>query len=185
MSNGSSRIPGFYRLPVDERRRLLRLHADLSEQDMRTLDGGGIDTATADRVVENAVGVYALPLGIGLNFVVNGRDVLVPMAVEEPSVIAAASNAARMVREGGGFVAEADDSVMTAQIEIVGVDDPDAARKRVEAASAELLALAPLSVQGGLLKQSVQLLDFLGRKPHYARDGLADHRIGQGHILHR
>ena len=142
MSKSSSRIPGFYRLPVDERRRLLRLHADLSEKDMRTLDGGGIDTATADRVVENAVGVYALPLGIGLNFVINGRDVLVPMAVEEPSVIAAASNAARMVREGGGFVAEADDPVMTAQIEIVGVDDPDAARKRVEAASAELLALA-------------------------------------------
>ena len=142
MSNGSSRIPGFYRLPVTERRRLLRLHADLSEQDMRTLDGGGIDTAVADRVVENAVGVYALPLGIGLNFVVNGRDVLVPMAVEEPSVIAAASNAARMVREGGGFVADADDPVMTAQIEIVDVDDPDTTRKRVEAASAELLALA-------------------------------------------
>ncbi len=142
MSKSSSRIPGFYRLPVDERRRLLRLHADLSEKDMRTLDDGGIDTATADRVVENAVGVYALPLGVGLNFVINGRDVLVPMAVEEPSVIAAASNAARMVREGGGFVAEADDPVMTAQIEIVGVDDPDAARKRVEAASAELLALA-------------------------------------------
>jgi hydroxymethylglutaryl-CoA reductase len=142
MSNGSSRIPGFYRLPVDERRRLLRLHADLSEQDLRTLDAGGIDTATADRVVENAVGVYALPLGVALNFVVNRRDVLVPMAVEEPSVIAAASNAARMVREGGGFVADADDPVMTAQIEIVGVDDTDAARRRVEAASAELLALA-------------------------------------------
>jgi len=142
VSKTSSRIPGFYRLPVDERRKLLRLYADLSEQDMRTLDGGGIDTAVADRVIENAVGVYALPLGIGLNFVINGRDHLVPMAVEEPSVIAAASNAARMVREGGGFVAEADDPVMTAQIEIVGVDDPDAAKARLEAASAELLALA-------------------------------------------
>ena len=142
MSKPSSRIPGFYRLPVDERRKLLRLTADLSEQDMRTLDDGGIDTAVADRVVENAVGVYALPLGVGLNFVVNGRDYLVPMAVEEPSVIAAASNAARMVREGGGFVADADDPVMTAQIEIVGVDDPDAAKARLEAASAELLALA-------------------------------------------
>ena len=142
MSNTSSRIPGFYRLPVEERRNLLRLHADLSEDDVRTLDGGGIDTAVADRVVENVVGVYALPLGVALNFVVNGRDVLVPMAVEEPSVIAAASNAARMVREGGGFVAEADDPVMTAQIEIVGVDDPAGARVRLEAASAELLALA-------------------------------------------
>jgi hydroxymethylglutaryl-CoA reductase len=129
-------------LPVEERRQILRLRADLSEQDLRTLDGGGIDTAIADRVVENAVGVYALPLGVGLNFVVNGRDVLVPMAVEEPSVIAAASNAARMVREGGGFVADADDPVMTAQIEIVGVDDPDAARARLEGARGELLALA-------------------------------------------
>jgi hydroxymethylglutaryl-CoA reductase len=142
LSNGSSRIPGFYRLSIEDRRQILRLRADLSEQDLRTLDGGGIDTAVADRVVENAVGVYALPLGVGLNFVVNGRDVLVPMAVEEPSVIAAASNAARMVREGGGFVADADDPVMTAQIEIVGVDDPDAARSRLEAARAELLALA-------------------------------------------
>ncbi|HEY7375816.1 MAG TPA: hydroxymethylglutaryl-CoA reductase, degradative [Polyangia bacterium] len=142
LSNASSRIPGFYRLPVEERRRLLRLHADLSASDLRTLDAGGIDTGVADRVIENAVGVYALPLGIGLNFVVNGRDVLVPMGVEEPSVIAAASNAARMVREGGGFVADADDPVMTAQIEIVGVDDPESARARLEGARAELLALA-------------------------------------------
>src|SRR5678816_2276494 len=97
MSKSSSRIPGFYRLPVEERRRLLRLHADLSEKDMRTLDGGGIDTAIADRVVENAVGVYALPLGVGLNFVINGRDVLVPMAVEEPSVIAAAVQRAHVL----------------------------------------------------------------------------------------
>src|SRR5262245_49432062 len=103
MADDSSRIPGFYRLPVEERRRLLRLRADLSEQDLATLAQGGIDTATADRVVENAIGVYALPLGVGLNFQINGRDYLVPMAVEEPSVIAAASNAARMVREGGGF----------------------------------------------------------------------------------
>ncbi|HVZ86470.1 MAG TPA: hydroxymethylglutaryl-CoA reductase, degradative [Polyangia bacterium] len=144
-SNGSdrgSRIPGFYRLSVDQRRELLRHHADLSEQDFATLAGGGIDTETADRIVENAVGVYALPLGIGLNFQVNGRDVLVPMAVEEPSVIAAASNAARMVREGGGFVAEADDPVMTAQIEIVDVTDPEASVARLEAAADELLALA-------------------------------------------
>src|SRR3954452_770154 len=142
MSNGSSRIPGFYRLPVDERRRLLRMFADLSAEDMRTLDDGGIDTAVADRVVENAVGIYALPLGVGLNFVINGREYLVPMAVEEPSVIAAASNAARMVREGGGFIADADEPVMTAQIEIMGVRDPGAAAARIDAASLELIALA-------------------------------------------
>jgi hydroxymethylglutaryl-CoA reductase len=137
-----TRIPGFYRLSVGERRNALRGIADLTEQDLETLEGGGLDTATADRIVENAVGVYSLPLGVGLNFRVNGRDVLVPMAVEEPSVIAAASNAARMVREGGGFVAEADDPIMTAQIEIVDVVDPDASVARLEAASEELLALA-------------------------------------------
>src|SRR5512136_1606432 len=142
MSEQGSRIPGFYRLTVEARRRELCERAELSIDDLHTLDHGGLDTRTADQVVENVVGVYTLPLGVGLNFRVNGNDVLVPMAVEEPSVIAAASNAARMVREGGGFVAEADDPVMTAQIEIVGVDDPDDARARLEAASAELLALA-------------------------------------------
>jgi hydroxymethylglutaryl-CoA reductase len=148
-----SRLPGFYKLSVAERRELLRHRADLSEQDLETLDGGGLDTAAADRIVENVVGVYALPLGLGLNFRVNGRDVLVPMAVEEPSVIAAASNAARMVRAGGGFVAEADDPVMTAQIEIVDVADPEASVARLEAAADELLALAhdtlPRLVQRG------------------------------------
>jgi hydroxymethylglutaryl-CoA reductase len=137
-----SRIPGFYRLSVGERRDALRSIADLTEQDLETLERGGLDTGRADQIVENAVGVYTLPLGVGLNFRVNGRDVLVPMAVEEPSVIAAASNAARMVREGGGFIAEADEPVMTAQIEIVDVADPDASVSRLRAASAELLALA-------------------------------------------
>ena len=143
--NGSttgSRLPGFYKLSVEERRELLRHRADLSVQDLETLDGGGLDTAAADRIVENVVGIYALPLGVGLNFLVNGHDVLVPMAVEEPSVIAAASNAARMVREGGGFVAEADEPVMTAQIEIVDVADPETSVARLEAAADELIALA-------------------------------------------
>ncbi len=137
-----TRIPGFYRLSIRERRSALRGIADLTDQDLETLERGGLDTGTADKIVENAVGVYALPLGVGLNFLVNQRDVLVPMAVEEPSVIAAASNAARMVREGGGFIAEADEPVMTAQIEIVDVADPDASASRLQAAAAELLALA-------------------------------------------
>src|ERR1700733_9313752 len=96
--NGS-RIPGFYRLTVEERRQALRVNSDLSEADLLTLEQGGIDTRGGAGVVGNVVGAYALPLGLGLNLQVNGRDYLVPMAVEEPSVIAAASNAARMVRE--------------------------------------------------------------------------------------
>ncbi|HTA19562.1 MAG TPA: hydroxymethylglutaryl-CoA reductase, degradative [Polyangia bacterium] len=153
-STTGSRIPGFYRLTVSERRHVLRLRSDLSEDDLATWDDGGIDTSTANGVVENVVGVYALPLGVGLNFRVNDQDYLVPMAVEEPSVIAAASNAAKMVRAGGGFRADADEPIMTAQIEIVGVVDPNDARARIEAAAEELLGLAHaalprLSARGG------------------------------------
>jgi hydroxymethylglutaryl-CoA reductase len=146
MPKVDSRIPGFYRLPLGARRDELRERAVLVAADEATLDQGGIDAAGADRVVENALGVYALPLGMGLNFRVNGQDYLVPMAVEEPSVIAAASNAARMVREGGGFRAEADDPIMTAQVELCGLADPGAARARLEAHRDELLALASAAV---------------------------------------
>jgi hydroxymethylglutaryl-CoA reductase len=141
-ARGDSRIPGFYRLSLAERREVVRARSEVSEQELAAWDGGGLDAATADQLVENAVGVYALPLGVAVNFLVNGQDYFVPMAVEEPSVIAAASNAARMVREGGGFVADADPPVMTAQIEIVGVGDPDGARARIEAAGSELIGIA-------------------------------------------
>jgi hydroxymethylglutaryl-CoA reductase len=150
-ANGSSaapdsRIPGFYRLPLASRREELLARAGLSSEDLRVLDAGGLDAAAADRLVENAVGIYALPLGLGLNFRINGADYLVPMAVEEPSVIAAASNAARMVRQGGGFHADADEPVMTAQVELVGVSDLPAARARIEAHAREILDLASAAV---------------------------------------
>jgi hydroxymethylglutaryl-CoA reductase len=153
-SSSGSRIPGFYRLSIAERRQVLQLRTDLTAEDLDTLEGGGLDASTANQVVENVVGVYALPLGVALNFRVNDQDYLVPMAVEEPSVIAAASNAAKMVRQGGGFTADADPPIMTAQIEIVGVGDPVGARARIEAAADELLGLAHaalprLSARGG------------------------------------
>jgi hydroxymethylglutaryl-CoA reductase len=146
MSKQDSRIPGFYRLPLASRRTELQERAQLSTEDLASLECGGLDLATADRLVENAVGLYALPMGLGLNFRVNGADHLVPMAVEEPSVIAAASNAARMVRAGGGFTAEADDPIMTAQVELVGAPDARKARALIEAEAASILALANASV---------------------------------------
>jgi hydroxymethylglutaryl-CoA reductase len=146
MSKQDSRLPGFYRLPLASRREELRMRAGLEGEDLQTLETGGIDMITADRVVENAVGVYALPMGLGLNFRINSVDRLVPMAVEEPSVIAAASNAARMVRAGGGFHAEADDPIMTAQVELVGAPDAGRARARIEAEAPALLALANAAV---------------------------------------
>lgn len=141
-SPSNSRLPGFYRLPLDERQAELARQAGLSPDDLALLESGGIATAGADRVVENAIGVYAMPLGLGLNFVVNGVDRLIPMAVEEPSVIAAASNAARMVREGGGFLAVADESIMTAQVELREVADCARATGLIKACRADIMAMA-------------------------------------------
>ncbi|MCC7539016.1 MAG: hydroxymethylglutaryl-CoA reductase, degradative [Deltaproteobacteria bacterium] len=149
--NGSrrSRFPGFYKLPVDERRERLASSIGLPEGELRSvLDCGGLDVATADKTIENVLGIFALPFAVGLNFVVNGRDHLVPMAVEEPSVVAAASNAARMVRDGGGFFADADEPVMIAQIEVHQVPDAEAARAAIIDDRAELLRRADDAVPG-------------------------------------
>src|SRR5512141_873257 len=100
----SSRLPGFYKLPIEARRREIGKQCGF---DPERLTGPLLDEDTANHMIENVIAVYGLPLGVGLNFQINGRDLLVPMCVEEPSVIAAASNAARMIREGGGFHAEA------------------------------------------------------------------------------
>ena len=144
MSDGrpNSRLPGFYRAPLDERQAELARQAGLSPEELALFTSGGISATGADRMVENAVGIYALPLGLGLNFQVNGVDRLIPMAVEEPSVIAAASNAARMVRAGGGFAAKADESIMTAQIELREVADAEAATAAIAAARVEIMAMA-------------------------------------------
>ena len=136
----NSRLPGFYRLPLEERQAELARQVGLSSEDLALFASGGITATGADRMIENAIGIYALPLGLGLNFVVNGVDRLIPMAVEEPSVIAAASNAARMVREGGGFAADADESIMTTQVELREVADPVAASAAITTARAEILA---------------------------------------------
>ena len=138
-----SRLPGFYKLSVAERRALV---AERSGVDLATLsaalEGGGIDVAVADKLVENVLGTYALPFGLALNVQVNGRDRLVPMVVEEPSVIAAASNAARMVRNAGGFTAEMTEALMIAQIELRGLADPELGLRRLETETEHLLSVA-------------------------------------------
>src|SRR5450631_1745963 len=146
MSEGS-RIAGFYKLSLDARREVIseRAGVDLSEM-VHALEAGGLDTRTADKVVENVLGIYGLPFGIALNVRVNGVDRLVPMVVEEPSVIAAASNAARMVRHSGGFRAEVVESLMIGQVQITDVEHPSEAVARLEAAASRLLELATKAV---------------------------------------
>lgn len=143
----TSRLSGFYLRSVRERIDELARVGELDAETVALLRrGGGLDVAVADRMSENVVATHGLPLSVALNFVVNGRDVLVPMAVEEPSVVAAASNAARMVRESGGFHGEADPSVMTAQVQLDDVPDPEAAAARVTAARARILAVGDESI---------------------------------------
>jgi hydroxymethylglutaryl-CoA reductase len=144
MTNGQgSRIADFYRL--DHRARLAALAArcGLTAEETSELERATpLPFEIADHMVENAIGVVGLPLGVALNFRVNGRDRFVPMAVEEPSVVAAASHAARIVRDAGGFAAEADASLMIAQIQLVRLRDLTAAAQTLRAAEAELLATA-------------------------------------------
>jgi hydroxymethylglutaryl-CoA reductase len=146
MSEGS-RIPGFYKLSLAARRLVVSERAGLDVTELtHALEQGGLDTATADKVVENVLGIYGLPFGVALNVRVNGVDRLVPMVVEEPSVIAAASNAARMVRHSGGFRAEVVESLMIGQVQITDVEQPSAAVVRLEAAAGRLLELATKAV---------------------------------------
>ena len=112
----TSRLSGFYQKSVAERTAQIARWANLSAEEVSVLHGG-LTVAQADKMIENVVGVFNLPLGIGANFVVNGREVLVPMVVEEPSVIAAVSYAAKLARSGGGFRTGSTRSIMIAQVQ--------------------------------------------------------------------
>ncbi len=132
MSERSSEISGLYRRTIEERRALVREWAGLTEAEVRSYEfPPGIDPATIDRMIENVIGVYPLPLGVATNFRVNGHDRLIPMAIEEPSVVAAASNAAKVTRATGGFSASTTAPVMIGQVQILDVPDPAAARLRI------------------------------------------------------
>ena len=139
----SSRLTGFYKLSPQERIDLLRQFADLTEEETKALSGiAGLSQTQADHMIENAIGTFGLPLGIATNFQINGRDYLIPMAVEEPSVVAGASLAARLVRDGGGFRTSSDEPLMIGQIQVLDVSDPCAARFELLAARERILALA-------------------------------------------
>ncbi len=124
-----ARIPGFYNLPLEEKLTELAARADLGTQDLVALSSEtGLSMEQAQHMIENVVGRYALPMGLGLNFSVNSRDVLVPMVVEEPSVVAGASFMAKLAREGGGFTASSTPPEMIGQIQVLEVPDLKAAR---------------------------------------------------------
>ena len=137
----SSRLPGFYDLSVAERADTVAQWAGLTIEETAILEEG-LNSAQADHMIENVVGTYALPLGIAVNFLINGRDYLIPMTIEEPSVVAGASFAARLVRQVGGFSTSSTEPLMIAQMQVVDVADLWAARFDLLAAKQRLLDLA-------------------------------------------
>jgi hydroxymethylglutaryl-CoA reductase len=139
----SSRIAGFYNLSLEERWKALGEASQLSEADLAPLIGGaGLVADQADHMIENIIGLYALPLGVALNFIVNGREVLIPMAIEEPSVVAGASFMARLARAGGGFQAHTTPPEMIGQMQILDAPDLASARLTILEQKEQLLAEA-------------------------------------------
>jgi hydroxymethylglutaryl-CoA reductase len=142
MSEKSSRLPGFFKLSVEERTNAVGDWAKLDEEERAGLLSQGLSARQADMMIENVVGTYEMPIGIAANFLINGRDYLVPMAIEEPSVVAAASNMAKVVRAGGGFQTETTDPVMIGQIQVLDIPDMDAAITAIKASRQKLMDIA-------------------------------------------
>lgn len=172
-----SRIPGFYRLPLNKRHQMLRERFGLSDDDLDALTAqGGLDVGRAAHMIENCVGLFSLPVGLGLNFIVNGRGYVVPMVVEEPSVVAAVSNSAKLVAQTGGFSADADPGEMIAQVQVLDLEDVERAADAVRAAEAQVLALAN-SKNPGMVKRGGGALALEVRTFDSAPDMLVVHLI--------
>ena len=128
----NSRIEGFYKLSVSERRELLGELAGLNQEQKDAWgESGELDEDAADRMIENVVGTYSLPIGVATNFVIDGSHYAIPFVLEEPSVVAAASNMAKRCLVKGGFKSENDDPVMIGQIQVVGCSEPELAKKSI------------------------------------------------------
>jgi hydroxymethylglutaryl-CoA reductase len=163
-SEKTSVISGFYKLPVEKRREYVIDFAQLSPDDSKVF-ASSLDLATADRMIENVLGTFELPLGIAVNFVINGKDYLIPMATEESSVVAAASNAAKMARIKGGFSATCSDPLMIGQLQLLHIDDVANAAEEILKHKKPLLTLANaqdkilVDLGGGARDLEVRILD--------------------------
>jgi hydroxymethylglutaryl-CoA reductase len=186
MSKKSSQISGFYKLSVKERLEKIKTFADLSEEEIDRLQNtGSLELDLADRMIENVIGAIPVPMGVATNFLINGKDYLIPMAIEEPSVVAAASNAAKMTRNKGGFTTSTTGPVMIGQIQAVDIEDPHGARLAILQAKEKLLAIAneqdPILVKfgGGAKDLQVKVLESI-TGPMVITELLVDTRDAMG-----
>ncbi len=161
----SSRMPGFYNITLAERLQAVVEQTGLSQGDAAAFSSSGLSLDGADHMIENVVGLYSLPVGIATNFRVNNKEVLIPMVLEEPSVVAGASLAARLVREGGCFIASSDEPVMIAQMQILDLVNPHQARLALLAQKQRLLDFAKttdpviMKLGGGPREVEVRLIE--------------------------
>jgi len=143
MENRSSRIAGFYNMKLEERLKIVKEWAQLSENEVATLlNFGNLDQKLAESMIENVIGAMSYPFAIAVNFKINGKDYLIPMVLEEPSVVAAASNAAKMLREGDGIKAEAAKQFMIGQVYLMKVPSPYYASMEILKHKNELIDIA-------------------------------------------
>jgi len=139
----SSQISGFYKLSPKERVQLVKEFAHLTEEEVNLLQStGSLELDLANRMIENVVGAFPVPLGIAVNFLINKINYLIPMAIEEPSVVAAASYAAKMTRDGGGFFTNSTGPIMIGQVQTVRIKDPYGAKMAILAAKDDILKKA-------------------------------------------
>ena len=162
----TSRIPGFYRLSVEQRLAYLSRSFNLTEKEIADLrNGDALRIEHAVNLVENAVGVFGVPLGLGLNFFVDGREHIIPMAIEESSIIASASRAALVIRSGGGFHTKVDDAIMIGQVQVLQLDDPEKSAEMIKAKKQDVIDEAnkahPRMVNrgGGVLDIETRIID--------------------------
>ena len=143
MQEKNSRLQGFYQLSPLDRLQAVGAFDGLNTDDLRALHGANsLSVERADKMIENVVGTYSLPLGIATNFRINGKDTLIPMVVEEPSIVAGASFAAKLARSGGGFQASSTPSLMIGQVQLVNITAPESAKHDILSHRDEILAIA-------------------------------------------
>ena len=182
-----SRLPNFRALAPAERLAALAARCDLTPDEQALLaNPGALDPARADGMIENVIGTFELPLGVAGNFRVNGRDVLVPMAVEEPSVVAAASYMAKLARAGGGFRTSSTRPLMRAQVQVLGLGDPQGARLALLAERERIVARANerdrvlIGLGGGCQDIEVQVFPDTPRGPMLVLHLIVDVRDAMG-----
>ncbi|MEM3833042.1 MAG: hydroxymethylglutaryl-CoA reductase, degradative [Thermoprotei archaeon] len=162
----TSRIPGFYKLPIDERLKIVADFAGLTQDEIELLKkAGNLDLSIADRMIENVIGTMAYPFSVAVNFLINERDYLIPMVIEEPSVVAAASNAAKWARAKGGIFTSSTGSIMMSQIQLTHVKDPWGAKMKILEHKNDLIRIANeqdptlVNLGGGAKDIEVRVID--------------------------